>query len=101
MKLRLHIVLFAALALSAFALPSHAQIFGGNAQITRQYQYRPWQARWHHAPKRAPSYPEYYHYMNSQFPKYYGGFHASYFQDMGMSPGDTGLRGNGIFPTPW
>ena len=101
MKLRLQIVLFAALLLCAVALPSHAQIFGGRVFVTRNYDYRPWQARLSHAPRRAPTYEEYYHYMNSQFPKYYGGFHANYFQDMGMSPGDIGLRGNGIFATPW
>ena len=39
--------------------------------------------------------------MNIRYPKYVGGFHYSYFRDIGVSPGDVGLRGNGIYPTPW
>ena len=38
---------------------------------------------------------------NMRYPKYYGGFHARYFQDIGVPPGDVGFRGNGIFSTPW
>ena len=57
---------------------------------------------WLHGPvRRAPTHEEYKQYMNSHFPKYYGGFHANYFQDIGIPPGDVGLRGNGIFPSPW
>lgn len=56
---------------------------------------------WQQPARQAPSYWETYHYMNSHYPKYYGGFHASYFQNMGIPPGDIGLRGNGIFMTPW
>ena len=59
---------------------------------------------WHHSPfagRPAPSYYQRYHYLNSRFPKYYGGFHARYFQDLGVPPGDIGLRGNGIYATPW
>ena len=46
-------------------------------------------------------YKMYRHYLNRRHPRYYGGFHARYFQDLGMSPGDIGLRGNGIYSTPW
>ena len=53
------------------------------------------------AGRKARSYYETYHCLNRRYPKYYGGFHARYFQDLGMSPGDIGLRGNGIYPTPW
>ena len=53
------------------------------------------------AGRNAPSYFHKYHYLNRRYPKYYGGFHARYFQDLGMPPGDIGLRGNGIYPTPW
>ncbi len=35
------------------------------------------------------------------YPKYYGGFHARYFDTLGIPSGDIGLRGNGIYPTPW
>jgi hypothetical protein len=35
------------------------------------------------------------------YPKYYGGFHSRHLYNYGLSPGDVGLRGNGIFWTPW
>ena len=35
------------------------------------------------------------------YPKYYGGFHYRYFQETGFPPGDIGLRGNGVYMTPW
>ena len=54
-----------------------------------------WQVR------RAPSYDETYRYLNWRYPKYVGGFHASYFRDLGVPPGDVGLRGNGLYMTPW
>ena len=57
--------------------------------------------RWQQPIRQAPSYWETYQYMNSRYPKYYGGFHASYFDNMGIPPGDIGLRGNGIYMTPW
>ena len=49
----------------------------------------------------APSYPETYHYWNSNYPKYYNQFHHRNIQNLGVSPGDIGLRGNGIMFTPW
>ena len=36
-----------------------------------------------------------------RYPKYYGGFHARYYQDIGVPPGDVGIRGNGIYQLPW
>ncbi len=82
-----------------------AQMFGSRVFVARPLQQSPRQSHWQPAPRaaprRAPTYEEYYQYMNSHFPKYYGGFHASYFQSIGTTPGDIGLRGNGIFPTPW
>ena len=35
------------------------------------------------------------------YPKYYGGFHQRYFDSIGIPSGDIGLRGNGIYATPW
>lgn len=40
-------------------------------------------------------------YRGYDYSKYYGGFHARYFQDIGIPPGDIGIRGNGIYATPW
>jgi len=58
---------------------------------------------WRHVPSAGPPLRGYYdtYHQDRRFPKYYGGFHARYFQDIGVPPGDVGLRGNGIYPTPW
>ena len=34
-------------------------------------------------------------------PKYYDGFHARYFDTLGVPSGDVGLRGNGIYWMAW
>lgn len=49
----------------------------------------------------APSYAETFYRLNSRYPKFYGGFHSSYFDQMGIPTGDLGPRGNGIIMTPW
>ena len=90
MKRRLFSFLAISVALLATTQATHAFGRGGFFRQTRPLTHRP-----------APSYHETYHYMNSHYPKYYGGFHARYFQDMGIPSGDIGLRGNGIFMTPW
>ena len=100
MHYRLLALAAAALFLLAVPATSDAQVHFGTGS------YRPWHYPtggrfFHHGPRRAPTYPEYYHYMNSYYPKFYGGFHASYFQTIGISPGDYGLRGNGFMQIPW
>ena len=54
-----------------------------------------------HPQSIAPSYSETYRWLNARYPKYYGGFHSSYFENMGIPPADIGLRTNGIYQTPW
>ena len=49
----------------------------------------------------APTYQQRYEYLNWRYPKYTGAFHASYFQSIGVPPGDIGFRGNGVYATPW
>lgn len=39
--------------------------------------------------------------LNRRYPKYTGAFHANYFRDIGVPPGDVGLRGNGLYAFPW
>lgn len=56
--------------------------------------------KWKGPPPRYVA-PEYYDYLNKRYPKFRGGFHSSYFHNMGLPPGDIGPRGNGIYPTPW
>lgn len=51
--------------------------------------------------RRAPSYNETYQRLNSRYPRYIGAFHSSYFRDLGVPPGDIGLRGNGLYAYPW
>ena len=45
-------------------------------------------------PYRRPSAEELY-------PKYYGGFHYRHLDNIGIPNGDIGLRGNGIYMSPW
>lgn len=49
----------------------------------------------------APTYQQRYDYLNWRYPKYTGAFHASYFRDLGVPSGDVGLRGNGLYASPW
>jgi len=35
------------------------------------------------------------------YPRYYGSTHARQIQNIGIPPGDIGLRGNGVMPTAW
>jgi len=57
-------------------------------------------SKWKGPPPRYVA-PDYYDNLNERYPKFYGGFHSSYFHNMGLPPGDIGPRGNGIYPTPW
>ena len=54
-------------------------------------------------PRRARTYyyRNYRQFTNSYYPKYEGGFHARHYQNLGVPPGDIGIRGNGISWTPW
>ena len=40
-------------------------------------------------------------YWRSQYPQYYGGFHARHLQNIGIPTGDIGIRGNSITVNPW
>jgi len=42
-----------------------------------------------------------YGYQREYYPRYYGGFHARFFDNYGVPTGDVGVRGNGIYWTPW
>ncbi len=35
------------------------------------------------------------------YPKYYGGFHYRHLDNIGIPSGDIGLRGNGLYMSPW
>jgi hypothetical protein len=37
----------------------------------------------------------------AMYPRYYWGFHAREFQNIGMPPGDIGMLGSGIQRNPW
>ncbi len=36
-----------------------------------------------------------------KYPKYIGGFHSSFYSDLGLPTGDIGFRGNGLYWAPW
>jgi hypothetical protein len=40
-------------------------------------------------------------YGLATYPKYYGGFHAREFENLGLPHGDIGIVGNGLTRTPW
>ena len=40
-------------------------------------------------------------YYRGAYPRYFGGFHARELQNLGVPPGDVGLRGNGWTWSPW
>lgn len=40
-------------------------------------------------------------YDRSRYPKFIGGFHSRELQNVGVPPGDVGLRGNGFSMFPW
>ena len=40
-------------------------------------------------------------YAQAVYPKYQAGFHARYFENIGIPSGDVGLRGNSMFLNPW
>ncbi|MCA9121376.1 MAG: hypothetical protein H6822_07840 [Planctomycetaceae bacterium] len=35
------------------------------------------------------------------YPKYYGSFHYRHLDNIGIPSGDIGLRGNGLYMSPW
>ena len=42
-----------------------------------------------------------YQCVEDAFPRYIGAFHSRYFNDLGVSPGDVGIRSNGVTFSPW
>ena len=40
-------------------------------------------------------------YGRATYPKYYWGFHAREFENLGLPHGDIGVVGNGLTRTPW
>ena len=42
-----------------------------------------------------------YESVEDAFPRYIGAFHSRYFNDLGVAPGDVGIRTNGITLSPW
>ncbi len=53
----------------------------------------------------APAYPsDYgpgYRTTAELYPKYYGSFHYRHLDNIGIPTGDIGLRGNGLYMSPW
>jgi hypothetical protein len=56
--------------------------------------------RAHHHPLHSLGYTR-YQYVEEAFPRYIGAFHSRYFNDLGVAPGDVGIRTNGITLSPW
>ena len=43
----------------------------------------------------------YYPTAEELYPKYYGSFHYRHLDNLGVPTGDIGLRGNGLYWSPW
>ena len=54
-----------------------------------------------HQSAESKAWSDYYASPNSPLPKYIGGFHSSLFYNLGVTNGDIGFRGNGIYWAPW
>jgi hypothetical protein len=88
------------LVIAAIAFLSCDVCSGGRRNRILRRQPNPPPAR---APRDASHvyrYNPYGHYREP-YPKYYGGFHARFFDNYGVPTGDVGVRGNGIYWTPW
>lgn len=59
---------------------------------------RAWKNRWFHNNPLPPLRPD---DGCGCYPKYYGGFHISHFDRLGVPHGDIGFRGPSIYWTPW
>ena len=57
-----------------------------------------WKNRWFHNQELPPLRPD---DGWGRYPKYYGGFHSSHFDRVGVPHGDIGFRGPSIYWTPW
>ncbi len=57
--------------------------------------------QWNAPAPRPTSYANPYEYYRQVYPKYRGGFHARELDNIGIPTGDIGLRGNGMFWSPW
>ena len=101
---RRHVILWAALV-ATLSIAGQANAVGpfGGGFFPRQAPYQEVrlprllpEATWH-----GPSYYDRYQYLNSHYPKYYGGFHDNYFHKAAFPTGDYGPRGNGIYFHAW
>jgi hypothetical protein len=62
------------------------------------HYFRLWRNRWFHNQELPPLRED---DGWGRYPKYYGGFHSSHFDRVGIPHGDIGFRGPSIYWTPW
>jgi hypothetical protein len=67
-----------------------------NGRPSRQHQTR----AHYHSPLHGLGYSR-YQSVEEAYPRYIGAFHSRYFNDLGVAPGDVGIRTNGITLSPW
>ena len=83
----------------AISIPSVCQAQGGDLFAARrgpwvEYSYPLFRPG--NRPPEARNYSQDYFWpydVNERYPKFYGGIHARYFDEIGCPPGDRGLRG--------
>ncbi len=102
------LVLVACLGLAdqTFGQTHHQGVFARGSQVLfgkrhhdpRVHSQQAWRNRWFHNQELPPLRPD---DGWGRYPKYYGGFHSSHFDRIGVPHGDIGFRGPSIFWTPW
>jgi hypothetical protein len=75
--------------------------WGRGRFFTRANSYGTATPHTYHAP--TPYYRTPHHYPTAEelYPKYYGSFHYRHLDNIGIPNGDIGIRGNGIYMSPW
>ena len=83
-------------------LAADANAAGGPFQKWREYGKQRAKTKNAHG-KLYHAFPNYSHYqsVDDAYPKYIGAFHSRYFNDLGIPPGDVGIRANTLQMAPW
>ena len=95
---RIAAILSLVVVLSGLAAHVEAGGWGRGRLFAPRHVYRPPAPQYHYTPPLG-----YYHYPTPTelYPKYYGSFHYRHLDNIGIPSGDIGLRGNGLYMSPW
>ena len=69
--------------------------------LFKRFQNGGFRAHYYSAARYNPARARQVYGPNGTFPKFYGGCHASHYNNLGIPNGSIGFRGNGIYWAPW